>query len=74
MLDLRQQKNRVSICLETIKTDMRFLREGQLYFNHEVLSCAMVLLIIFLSQTRINFIYVNITYVYVTQFTLAEPM
>ena len=32
----------------------------------------MALLIIFLSKTRINFIYVNITYAYVTEFTLAE--
>ena len=33
----------------------------------------MVFLIIFLSKTRINFIHVNITYGYVTEFTLAEP-
>ena len=33
----------------------------------------MVLLIIFFYKTRINFIYVNITYVYETEFTLAEP-
>ena len=33
----------------------------------------MVLLIIFLSKTTISFIYDNITYVYVTEFTLAEP-
>ena len=32
----------------------------------------MVLLIIFLSKTKINFFYVNITYVYVTEFALAE--
>ena len=42
-------------------------------FNHDVFSCAMVLLTIFLSKTRINFIYVNIKYVYITEFTLAEP-
>ena len=53
--------------------DMRFLRAGRLYFNNDVFSCAMVLLIIFLSKTRINFNYVNITYVHVTEFTLAEP-
>ena len=34
----------------------------------------MALLIIFLSKTRLNFIYINTTYVYVTEFTLAEPM
>ena len=33
----------------------------------------MVPLIIFLSKTRISFIYVNITYVYVTESKLAEP-
>ena len=44
-------------------SDTRFLRAGQLYFNHDVFSCAMVLLIIFLSKIRINFIYLNITYV-----------
>ena len=53
--------------------DKRFLRAGRLYFDHDVFSSAMVLLIIFLSKTRINFIYVNITYVHVTEFTLAEP-
>ena len=47
---------------------MRFLQAGRLHFNHDIFSCAMVLLIIFLSKTRINFIYVNITYVYVTEF------
>ena len=51
--------------------DMRFLWGGRLYFNHEAFSCAMVLLITFLSKTRINFIYVNITYVYVAEFRLA---
>ena len=47
---------------------MRFLRAGQLYFNNGVFSCAMVLLIIFLSKTRINFICGNTRYVYVTEF------
>ena len=41
-------------------SDMRFFRAGRLYFNHDVFSFAMVLLIILLSKTRINFIYVNI--------------
>ena len=54
-------------------SDMTFIQADRLYFNHNVFSCAMVLLIIFLSKTRINFIYVNITYVYVTEFTIAEP-
>ena len=54
-------------------SDIRFLQAGRLYFNHDVFSCAMVLLIISLSKTRINFIYVNITYVYVTEFMLAVP-
>ena len=52
--------------------DMRFLRAGQLSFNNDVFSCAMVLVIIFLPKTSINFIYVNITYVSVTEFALAE--
>ena len=46
---------------------------GRLYLNNEVFSCAMVLLIVFLSKT-INFFNVNITYVYITEFTLAKPM
>ena len=50
--------------------DMRFLRAGRFYFNNDVFSCAMVLLIILLLKTRINFVYVNIMYVYVTEFTL----
>ena len=50
-------------------SDMKFLQAGRSYFNYDFLSCAMVLLIIFLSETRINFIYVDVTYVYVTQFT-----
>ena len=43
-------------------SDMRFLLAGRLYFNHDVFSRAMVLLIIFLSKTRINSIYVNILF------------
>ena len=42
-------------------------------FNNDVFFCEMVLLITFLSKTRIKFIYVNITCVYLTEFTLAEP-
>ena len=83
MVDLKKQQNRVCACLETIKTnqfnrplskfyDMRLLQACGLYFNHGVFFCAMALLNI-ISKTRINFIYVNITYVYVTEFTLAEP-
>ena len=34
--------------------DMRFLGAGRLYVNQDVFSCAMVLLIIFLSKTRIS--------------------
>ena len=37
------------------------------------ITFAMVLLIIFLSNATINFLYVNITYVYVTELTLADP-
>ena len=48
---------------------MRFLQAGRLYFNHDVFSCAMVLLIMFLQKIRINFIYVYYTYAYVTEFT-----
>ena len=47
-------------------SDMRFLQAGRLYFNHDVFT-------IFLPKTRINFTCVNITYVYVTEFTLNEP-
>ena len=69
MVDLNQQRNRICACLETIKTnhlecplgDMKFLQAGRLNSNHDVFSCAMVLLIIFLSKTRITFIYVNIS-------------
>ena len=85
MVDLKQQRSGVWACLETIKTNQlerllskliytRFLQVGRLYFNHDIFSCAMMLLIIFLSKTRIKFIYVHITYVYVTEFTLTEPM
>ena len=52
---------------------MKFYQAGQLYFNHGVFSFLMVLLIIFLSKARINFISVNVMYVYVTEFTLIEP-
>ena len=52
---------------------MRFFGAGRLYFNNDILPCVMVPLIIFLSKTRISFIYVNITYVYVTESKLAEP-
>ena len=62
-----------SVCCQN-SVDVRFLQLGRLYFNYDVFSCAMMLLIIFLSKTRINFIYVHITYVYVTEFTLTEPM
>ena len=83
MVDLKQQRNWVCACLETIEThqlerplsksrDRRFLA-GRLYLNNEVFSCAMMLLIVFLSKT-INFFNVNITYVYITEFTLAKPM
>ena len=51
---------------------MKFLWADQLHFNHDVFSCAMVLLIIFLWKT-INFIYANIKYVCVTEFMFAEP-
>ena len=49
-----------------------FFWVGWLYFQHDVYSCAMVLLIIPLSKTRIKVTYVNIRYVYVIEFTLAE--
>ena len=52
---------------------MRFIRAGRLYFNNDVFSFTVVLLIIFFSKTRINFTYANIRYVYATEFTLAEP-
>ena len=52
--------------------DMGFLRAGRLYVNNNVFSCAIVLLTIFLSKIRINFIYVNITHVFLTDFTLAK--
>ena len=72
MVDLKQQRNRVYACLETIKTNqlkahcqnssvVRFLEAGWLYFNHDVFSCAMALFILFLYKTKINLIYVNIT-------------
>ena len=51
---------------------MGFLRAGRLYVNNNVFSCAIVLLTIFLSKIRINFIYVNITHVFLTDFTLAK--
>ena len=41
-------------------SDIRFLQVGRLYFNHDVFSCAIVLLIISLSKTRTNFIYVKL--------------
>ena len=40
---------------------------------HPIITFAMVLLIIFLSNATINFLYVNMTYVYVTELTLADP-
>ena len=43
------------------QSDVRFFRAGRLYFNPHVFSCAMALLIIFVSKTKVNFIYVNIT-------------
>ena len=52
---------------------MRFFGAGRLYFNNDILPCVMVPLIIFLSKTRLSFIYVNIAYVYVTESKLAEP-
>ena len=42
-------------------SDVNFFRAGRLYFNPDVFSCAMALLIIFVSKTKVNFIYVNIT-------------
>ena len=77
MVDLRQQRIKFSHVLKLSKlinssthyqnsSDMRFLRAGRLYFIHDVFSCVQGLLIIYLSKTTINFIYVNITYVYVT--------
>ena len=83
MVDLKQQKYESAHVLKPSKlinssaryqnsSDMRFLQAGRLYFNHDVFSCAMVLLIMFLWKTRINFIYVYYTYAYVTEFTSAE--
>ena len=62
----------LSVCYQN-SSDMRFLQANRLYFNLDAFSCTMVLLTIFLSKTRITFIYVNITYVYVTEFMLADP-
>ena len=50
---------------------MGFLRAGRLYVNNNVFSCAIVLLTTFLSKI-INFIYVNITHVFLTDFMLAK--
>ena len=47
--------------------DMRFLRVGRLYFNSDVSSCAILI------RKKNKFYLLNITYVYVTGFTLAEP-
>ena len=81
MVDLKQQRNRVYACLETIKTNqlkahyqnssvVRFLEAGWLYFNHDVFSCAMALFIIFLYKTKINLIYV----VYIILYALSMFM
>ena len=80
---VKQQRNWVCACLETAKTNhlegplskfkwYQISSSGQLYFNHDAFSCAMVLLIIFLSKTRVNFIYVNITDACVAELILAE--
>ena len=74
MVDLKQQRDRVCACLETIKTNSSACYQSssdmgrQIRFNHDIFFWAMVLLIIFFSKTWINFIYVIITYVYVTEF------
>ena len=47
--------------------DMRFIM--QLYFNNDILPYVNYILI----ENKNYFIYVNITYVYVTEFTLADP-
>ena len=51
--------------------DRGFLWAGRLYVNNNVFSCAIALLPIFLSKI-INFIYVNITHVFLSHFILAK--
>ena len=53
--------------------NLQRFRAGLLCFDLVVFSCGMVLLVRFLSRTRIHFIYVSITYAYVIEFTLADP-
>ena len=70
MIGLKQQGKEInSIACYENSSDMRFLRADRLCFNHDLFSCAMVLLIIFLLKTRANFIHVNITFVYTTELT-----